>query len=165
MAEISCRKTIQEIAANNTIHPIQVSHWKRTLIDSISEQFAGDKKSKDSSERQVKEAELCQQIGKLHGAGLAQKNFNFSDVHELRKLINNDHPKIGLMRKCVLLGVSRSTLYSCQFRCVNSHCEARPGSMLSTWRISGSTRRLIRSRPLTSPSSHFRKASFIQWRS
>ena len=67
MAEINRRKTIQEIAANHTIHPIQVSQWKRKLIDSTSELFPRGKKSKDSDKRQVKEAELCQQIGELYG--------------------------------------------------------------------------------------------------
>jgi len=65
MEAISGRKTIQEIAADHAIHPIQVSQWKRQLLDSASELFTRGKKSKDSSESQAKEAELFQQIGKL----------------------------------------------------------------------------------------------------
>ena len=49
MQPIPGRKTIQEIAADHAINPIQVSQWK----------------SKDNSESQAKEAELFQQIGKL----------------------------------------------------------------------------------------------------
>ena len=33
MEAISGRKTIQEIAADHAIHPIQVSQWKRQLLD------------------------------------------------------------------------------------------------------------------------------------
>ena len=48
------------------IHPIQVSQWKKQLLDGASELFMRGKKSKDKEEGQVKEAELFQQIGKLH---------------------------------------------------------------------------------------------------
>ena len=59
MEAISGRKTIQEIAADHSIHPIQVSQWKRQLLEGASELFTRGKKSKD------KEAELFQQIGRL----------------------------------------------------------------------------------------------------
>ena len=49
MEAISGRKTIQEIAADHAIHPIQVSQWKRQLLDSASELFTRGKKSKNSS--------------------------------------------------------------------------------------------------------------------
>jgi transposase-like protein len=55
------RKTIQVIAADHAIHPIQVSQWKRQLLDSASELFSRGKKSKDKEEVQAKEAELFQQ--------------------------------------------------------------------------------------------------------
>jgi transposase-like protein len=62
MEAISGRKTIQEIAAD---HAIQVSQWKRQLLDGASELFTRGKKSKDKEEGQAKEAELFQQIGRL----------------------------------------------------------------------------------------------------
>ena len=62
MEAISGRMTIQEIAAD---HPIQVSQWKRQLLDGASELFIRGKKSKDKGEGQAKEAELFQEIGKL----------------------------------------------------------------------------------------------------
>jgi transposase-like protein len=64
MEAISGRKTIQEIAADHG-HPIQVSQWKRQLLDGASEVFTRGKKSKDKEEGQAKEADLFQQIGKL----------------------------------------------------------------------------------------------------
>ena len=65
MEAISGGKTIQEIAADHAIHPIQVSQWKRQLLDGASELFTRGKKNKDTGDSQVKEAELFQQIGKL----------------------------------------------------------------------------------------------------
>jgi putative transposase len=65
MEAISGRKTIQEIAADYAIHPIQVSQWKRQLLDGARELFTRGKQSKDKEEVQAKEAELFQQIGKL----------------------------------------------------------------------------------------------------
>jgi transposase-like protein len=65
MEAISGRKTIQEIASDHAIHPIQVSQWKRQLLDGASELFTRGKKSKDTGESQAKEAELFQQIGRL----------------------------------------------------------------------------------------------------
>jgi putative transposase len=65
MEAISGRKTIQEIAADHAIHPIQVSQWKKQLLDGASELFTRDKKTKDKGEGQAKEAELFQQIGRL----------------------------------------------------------------------------------------------------
>ncbi len=65
MEAISGRKTIQEIAADHTIHPIQVSQWKRQLLDGSSEVFTRGKQSNGKEEVQAKESELFQQIGKL----------------------------------------------------------------------------------------------------
>ena len=66
MEAISGRKTMQEIAADHAIHPIQVSQWKRQLLDRASELFISrGKQTKDKDEGQAKEAELYQQIGRL----------------------------------------------------------------------------------------------------
>ena len=65
MEAISGRKTIQEIAADHGIHPIQVSQWKKQLLESASELFTRGKKTETKAESQAKEAELFQQIGKL----------------------------------------------------------------------------------------------------
>ncbi len=61
MEGISGRKTIHEIAADHAIHPIQVSQWKRLLLDGASEVFTRGSKSKDKKEEgQAKDAELLQ---------------------------------------------------------------------------------------------------------
>jgi putative transposase len=39
-----------------------------------------------------------------------KKNLSCSDAHELRKLVDQDHPELSISRQCVLLGLPRSTL-------------------------------------------------------
>ena len=63
MEAISGRKTLHEIAADQSIHPIQVSQWKKQLLEGSSELFTRGKKTQSNEEGQAKEAELFQQIG------------------------------------------------------------------------------------------------------
>jgi hypothetical protein len=75
MEAISGRKTIQEIAADHamdqckaahlSVRPIQVSQWKRQLLDGACELFNRGKKSNDKEQCQAKDTELFQQIGRL----------------------------------------------------------------------------------------------------
>ena len=65
MEAISGRKTLQEIAADHAVHPIQVSQWKKLLLEGASDLFTRGKKTQTKEESQAKEAELFQQIGKL----------------------------------------------------------------------------------------------------
>jgi len=65
MEAISGRKTLQQIAADNAVHPIQVSQWKKQLHEGASELFSSGKKSKEKDDTQAKESELFQQIGRL----------------------------------------------------------------------------------------------------
>ncbi|MCX5953877.1 MAG: hypothetical protein NTZ40_10375 [Cyanobacteria bacterium] len=44
---------------------IQIRQWKRQLLDVASELLTRGKQIRDKEERQVKEAELFQQIGRL----------------------------------------------------------------------------------------------------
>jgi len=60
MAAISGRKTIQAIAADHIIHSIQVSQWKRQLLDGASERFTRGMKRMDKEEEQAKESKLFQ---------------------------------------------------------------------------------------------------------
>ncbi|WP_255147005.1 transposase [Synechococcus sp. ATX 2A4] len=65
MEAISGRKTLQEIAADHAVHPIQVSQWKKQLLEGASDLFTRGNKTQPKDESQAKEAELFQQIGKL----------------------------------------------------------------------------------------------------
>jgi len=50
MEAISGRKTIQEIAADNAIHPIQVNQYKKQLLERSSQLFNRGKKSQAKDE-------------------------------------------------------------------------------------------------------------------
>jgi transposase-like protein len=65
MEAISGRKTLQQIAADHAVHPIQVSQWKKQLLKGASELFSSGKKRKEKDDSQAKESELFQQIGRL----------------------------------------------------------------------------------------------------
>jgi len=69
MEAISGRRTTQEIAADHAIHPIQVSQWKRQLLEGASELFSRGKKSKDKDkeEGQAEEASCFNRSGDLFG--------------------------------------------------------------------------------------------------
>jgi len=104
--------TMREITAENAVLPIQVSQWKRQLLDGASEPFTPANKSKAKDETQAKEAELFQQISKLQmELESLQKNLSCSDARKMRKVVEYDHPGLSVSRQCLLLGLPRSTLY------------------------------------------------------
>ncbi|WP_286194506.1 transposase [Synechococcus sp. CCY 0621] len=50
MEAISGTKTLQEIAADHAVHPIQVSQWKKQLLEGASDLFTRGKKTQASDE-------------------------------------------------------------------------------------------------------------------
>ena len=58
------QRTIQEIASHYSIHPNQVTLWKRQLLDGASEVFSNGREHAGEADEQLK-AELYQQVGKL----------------------------------------------------------------------------------------------------
>ena len=56
-------ETINEIARKYGVHPIQVSRWKKELLDNAEKVF--EKGNKNNDVYKEKEAKLHEQIGKL----------------------------------------------------------------------------------------------------
>jgi len=128
MEAISGRKTIQEIAADHSIHPIQVSQWKRQLLDGASELFTRGKKSKDKEEGQAKEAELFQQIGKL------QMELEWlKKISAALTLVNCASWSITTIQRSASAGNALCWVYpdprfiTARHRCVNRRCVSWPG--------------------------------------
>ena len=58
------QRTIQEIGSHYSIHPSQVTQWKKQLLEGAAEVFSNGKVHAAEADEQMK-AELYQQVGKL----------------------------------------------------------------------------------------------------
>ena len=125
MEAISGRKTIQ------------VSQWKKQLLDGASELFTRGKKSKDKEEGQAKEAALFQQIGKLQ-----------MELEWLKKKISAALMPVNCeswLIQTTLSSASAANVHCWAYpdrrittgrhRCGNRRCGSWPGSMPSIWTI------------------------------
>jgi putative transposase len=61
---IKGQKTIQEIASSFSVHPNQVTNWKKQLLEFSPEAFSVGRIRSDEAEEQLKSS-LYEQIGKL----------------------------------------------------------------------------------------------------
>jgi transposase-like protein len=133
MEAINGRKTIQEIAADHAIHPIQMSQWKRQLLDGSSELLTRGKKTKDKEEGQAKEAELFRHIGWLQmelewlkkiSAALMPVNCESWSITPIP-----NSASVGNVRCWDCLDPCSTTS---RHRCGNRPCRSWPGSMFIT---------------------------------
>ena len=60
----SLKATISELAGKHSLHPNQISQWKRQLLEGGVDVFAGNG-SQDSQAQEAMQAELYEQIGRL----------------------------------------------------------------------------------------------------
>ena len=58
------QQTISELAGKHSLHPNQISQWKRQLLEEGVEVFAGNG-SHDQQEQGAMQSELYEQIGRL----------------------------------------------------------------------------------------------------
>ena len=58
-------KTLAELAKAYQVHPVQISQWKKQLLDSIESLFR-DGRRREQEENQSIQAELYEQIGRLN---------------------------------------------------------------------------------------------------
>ena len=57
-------KTLAELSGRYQVHSVQISHWKKQLLDGIESLFR-DGRRRDHDESQAIQAELYEQIGRL----------------------------------------------------------------------------------------------------
>ena len=103
-------RTLAELSRAFQVHPVQISQWKKQLLDGIDSLFH-DGRRHDHDESQAIQAELYEQIGrlKMELEWLKEKLPASSDLK--RPLVEPDNPQLGIRRQCELLGLNRSSYY------------------------------------------------------
>jgi len=101
---------VHAIAAKYQVHPVQVSQWKKEMLERLPEVFAR-KAPTSVAEAAEREARLYQKIGQLEWNSTGLKKNLRSSTAERRKMIEPAHPRIATARQCQLLGLPRSTYY------------------------------------------------------
>jgi putative transposase len=104
------QQTISELAGKHSLHPNQISQWKRQLLEGGPDVFAGND-SQDQQEQEAMQAELYEQIGRLKMELEWLKKKLPSSPEAKRSMIELDHTELSLRRQCQLLGLNRSTWY------------------------------------------------------
>lgn len=61
---IKGQRTVPEIGSHYSVHPNQVSQWKRQVLEHVSEIFS-DRRARSDRDEEALKAELYQQIGQL----------------------------------------------------------------------------------------------------
>jgi len=59
------RSTVSEIAKRHKIHPTQIHHWRRKLLDEAESIFADGRSRSDGDDSKELTKELYEQIGRL----------------------------------------------------------------------------------------------------
>ncbi len=102
-------KTIAELAKQFQVHPVQISAWKKQLLDGAEAIFQGGSARQPDPEKI--QTQLYEQLGRLQmELAWVKKNLP-RELQAKRALIDLEHPRLSVRRQCELLGLSRASLY------------------------------------------------------
>src|SRR3954468_14640477 len=103
-------KTLAELVGRYQVHSVQISQWKKQLLDGIESLFQ-DGRRRDHDESQAIQAELYEQIGRLKMELEWWKKKLPASSDLKRPLIEPFNCHMSICRQCELLGLNRSSYY------------------------------------------------------
>ncbi len=103
-------RTLAELARAFQVHPVQISQWKKQLLDGVESLF-GDGHRREQDQSQALQAQLYEQIGRLNMEVEWLKKNLPAAVDLKRLLVEPEHPHLSIRRQCELLGLNRSSYY------------------------------------------------------
>jgi len=103
-------KTIAELAKQFQVHPVQISQWKKQLLDGMETLFQNGSATRQPDPEKI-QAELYEQLGRLQmELAWVKKNLP-REVDARRALIDFSNSQLSIRRQCELLGLNRSSFY------------------------------------------------------
>ena len=104
-------RTLNELAAEYGVHPVQITPWKKVVLEAVPQLFSS-RRGGVAKEEAALQAALYQQIGQLKvELDWLKKKLGIS-VEAKRQLVEPGHPQISLRRQCAWLGLARWSWYS-----------------------------------------------------